>query len=155
MPAALQTAVVGATGYAGFELARLLMRHPRLSSPLLLRRESEDAAKPESLAAALPHVYDGPESKLEPFSWSKLKSAGVSVLFLATPHEVSREMVPEALEHGLRVIDLSGAWRLKMAANRKVYSFADEDSETPASLMQKAVYVLPELRPSQIHHALL
>ncbi len=155
MPAPLQTAVVGATGYAGFELARLLMRHPRLNSPLLLRRESEESAKPETLADVFPHLYDGPESKLEPFSWSKLKSAGVSVLFLATPHEVSREMVPEALEHGLRVIDLSGAWRLKMAANRKVYAFADEDSETAASLMQKAVYGLPELRRSEIQQAVL
>ena len=70
----MQTAVVGATGYAGFELARLLMRHPRLSSPLLLRRESEEPAKPETLADVFPHLYDWPESKLEPFSWSKLKS---------------------------------------------------------------------------------
>ncbi|HZR27500.1 MAG TPA: N-acetyl-gamma-glutamyl-phosphate reductase [Terriglobales bacterium] len=153
MPAPLQTAVVGATGYAGFELARLLTRHPRLSAPLLLRRESEDSSKAETLADVFPHVYGGPESPLEPFSWSKLKNAGVSVLFLATPHEVSREMAPEAIERGLRVIDLSGAWRLKVAANRKVYSFADEDSTVATALMQRAVYGLPELRRAEIQHA--
>lgn len=152
MPAPLQTAVVGATGYAGFELARLLMRHPRLSAPLLMRRESEATSKPGTLAEVFPHVY-GEAASLEPFSWSKLKSAGVSVLFLATPHEASREMVPEAMERGLRVIDLSGAWRLKVAANRKVYAFLDEGSETAAALMQKAVYGLPELRKNEIQHA--
>ena len=51
--------------------------------------------------------------KIEPFSWELLKARGVEVLFLATPHEQSREWAPKALEQGLRVIDLSGAWRLK------------------------------------------
>ena len=41
-----------------------------------------------------------------------VEERGVEILFLATPHEQSREWVPEALEHGMRVIDLSGAWRL-------------------------------------------
>ncbi len=77
------------------------------------------------------------------------------MLFLATPHEVSREMVPDAIDHGMRVIDLSGAWRLKVAANRKVYAFSDEESETAASLMQKAVYGLPELRRAEIQQAVL
>lgn len=155
MPAPLQTAVVGATGYAGFELARLLSRHPRLSTPLLMRRESEECSKPGTLAEVFPHVYGVSDSCLEPFSWSKLKSSGVSVLFLATPHETSREMVPEAIESGLRVIDLSGAWRLKSAANRKVYAFSDEDSATANALTQKAVYGLPELRGAEIQHAVL
>jgi N-acetyl-gamma-glutamyl-phosphate reductase len=154
MHAPLQTAVVGATGYAGFELARLLMQHPRLKTPLLLRREGEES-KPTTLAEVFPHIYGESQGALEPFSWPKLKSAGVNVLFLATPHEVSREMAPEAIDHGMRVIDLSGAWRLKMAANRKVYAFSDEDSETAASLMQKAVYGLPELRHNEIQHAVL
>ena len=155
MSAPLQTAVVGATGYAGFELARLLSRHPRLSAPLLMRREGEESSKPGSLAEVFPHVYGVSDSRLEPFSWSRLKSAGVSVLFLATPHETSREMAPEAIEHGLRVIDLSGAWRLKSSDNRKVYAFADEDSATAIELTQKAVYGLPELRRTEIKDAIL
>ncbi len=44
-----------------------------------------------------------------------MKDAGVDVIFFATPHEFSRELVPEAIEQGFRVIDLSGAWRLKQA----------------------------------------
>ena len=64
--------------------------------------------------------------KLEPFSWELLAERGVDVLFLATPHEQSREWAPEALKRGMRVIDLSGAWRLTDAANRAVYAFEDE-----------------------------
>ena len=68
---------------------------------------------------------------MEPFSWELLKARGVEVLFLATPHEQSSEWVPKALERGLRVIDLSGAWRLKEAANRAVYKFEDEGRSRP------------------------
>ncbi len=57
-----------------------------------------------------------------------MKDAGVDVVFFATPHEFSRELVPEAIAQGFRVIDLSGAWRLKQAENRKVYGF-DEAQE--------------------------
>jgi N-acetyl-gamma-glutamyl-phosphate reductase len=64
--------------------------------------------------------------KQEPFSWELLSERGVEVLFLATPHEQSREWVPEALKRGIRVIDLSGAWRLTDAANRAVYAFEDD-----------------------------
>ena len=53
----------------------------------------------------------------QPFSWELLADRDVETLFLATPHELSREWVPEALKRGMRVIDLSGAWRLKISAN--------------------------------------
>ena len=150
MAAQLKTAVLGATGYAGFELARLLMRHPRLSKPMLFSREDENSAT-RNLAEVFPHVSGNGTSELEPFSWRKLKSAGVDLLFLATPHELSRELVPIALEHGLRVVDLSGAWRLKHSINQQVYGFKDEADA--AAINQSAVYGLPELRASQIKQA--
>jgi N-acetyl-gamma-glutamyl-phosphate reductase len=93
--------------------------------------------------------------KLEPFSWEFLAEQGVDVLFLATPHEQSREWVPEALRRGMRVIDLSGAWRLTNAANRDVYAFADEGSETAAATQAQAVYGMPELYRKQLHGAQL
>jgi N-acetyl-gamma-glutamyl-phosphate reductase len=76
-------------------------------------------------------------------------------LFLATPHEVSRSLVPEALARGLRVIDLSGAWRLKQAQHRAIYDFHDEDAVTAAELTEKAVYGLPELNADRIPDAAL
>jgi N-acetyl-gamma-glutamyl-phosphate reductase len=65
---------------------------------------------------------------VEPFSWELLKERGVDLLFLATPHEQSRSWVPEALAHGLRVVDLSGAWRLREPENRAIYGFHDADA---------------------------
>ena len=74
----------------------------------------------------------------------------METLFLATPHELSREVAPEALSRGLRVIDLSGAWRLTEAANRAIYAFADEGSELAAATQAQAVYGMPELHRRRI-----
>ena len=93
--------------------------------------------------------------KQEPFSWELLTERGVDVLFLATPHEQSREWAPEALKRGMRVIDLSGAWRLTDAANRAVYAFEDEGSELAAATQAQAVYGMPELHRAEIAGAKL
>ncbi len=79
----------------------------------------------------------------------------VNVLFLATPHEQSRAWVPEALDRGLRVIDLSGAWRLNDAANRAVYKFEDEGSVQSLRVQSQSVYGMPELHRDQIRSASL
>lgn len=154
MAAKLKTAVVGATGYTGFELTRLLLRHPRLDTPLLLRRQAE-AEGPSSLAEVFPAIAGNGGYPLQSFSWSILQQQGVSLLFMATPHEVSRALVPEAIARGLRVIDLSGAWRLKQPQHRAVYKFSDDDSHTATEVAEKAVYGLPELHKDQIADAVL
>jgi N-acetyl-gamma-glutamyl-phosphate reductase len=161
-PCALSSvAVLGVSGYAGMELARLLLRHPQLAGkpPVFLGR-AEGA--PEPLATVHPQLMDNNGTglgagglKIEPFSWELLKSRGVSILFLATPHEQSRELVPQALEHGLRVIDLSGAWRLNSAANRAIYQFADEGSAAATAIQTQAIYGMPELHRAQIGDAAL
>jgi len=150
MSTKLKTAVVGATGYAGFELTCLLTRHPHLSKPLLLSRENGTGG-PTNLAEVFPAVSGNGGYPLEPFSWEGLRDAGVDLLFLSTPHEVSRALAPEALAQGLRVIDLSGAWRLKQELHRGVYSFYDDNAE----LADQAVYGLPELNRDQIRNAAL
>lgn len=162
MTKSIQTAVVGVTGYAGAELARLLLRHPRLQGtpPVFAGRvEQKDAARGGvPLAEIHPHLIDSAGSgnlKQEPFSWNLLAERGVEVLFLATPHEQSREWAPEALERGLRVIDLSGAWRLAEAANRAVYAFAEDGTEKAAAVQAQAVYGMPELHRKQIPDARL
>ncbi|WP_446743194.1 N-acetyl-gamma-glutamyl-phosphate reductase [Silvibacterium acidisoli] len=155
MTNSIQTAVLGVSGYAGAELARILLHHPRLKGkpPVFLGRA--DATGEASLTAMHPQLMDNNGSgalKIEPFSWDLLKSRGVDVLFLATPHEQSREMAPEALKHGIRVIDLSGAWRLDHAVNRAVYKFDDENPAT-AAIQEKAVYGSPELHRDEIRDA--
>jgi N-acetyl-gamma-glutamyl-phosphate reductase len=158
----IQTAVVGVTGYAGAELARLLLRHPRLKNtpPVFAGRvDAKDAARGGvPLVQIHPQLGDNSGAKnlkQEPFSWELLAGRGVQVLFLATPHEQSRAWVPEALARGLRVIDLSGAWRLTDAANREVYGFEDEGTEKAVATQAEAVYGLPELHRAQIAGARL
>ena len=147
MTAQLQTAVVGATGYAGFELARLLAKHPRLAKPLLFTRDSGNSA---DLTEFYPHVLGNGQLRVHPFDWQKLNDAKVELLFLATPHETSREWAPQAIQRGLRVIDLSGAWRLKQESHRAVYGFHDRDAVASTKAEAAAVYGLPELRSQQI-----
>jgi N-acetyl-gamma-glutamyl-phosphate reductase len=154
MPAKLKTAVLGATGYSGLELTRLLLRHPQVEKPALLRRQSDTDTSP-NLAEIFPALSGNGSYPLQPLSWPALKQQGVELLFLATPHEASRSLVPEAIAQGLRVIDLSGAWRLKQAQNRAVYGFEDADSVAAAELTEKAVYGLPELSRDQIPSAAL
>jgi N-acetyl-gamma-glutamyl-phosphate reductase len=151
----VQTAVVGVTGYAGAELARLLLHHPRLKGkpPVFAGRvDAADAARGGVPLAEIHPQLAGPAGALkqEPFSWELLKSRGVELLFLATPHEQSREWVPEALDRGLRVIDLSGAWRLTVEANRAVYAFEDDGTDLAAATQAQAVYGMPELHRAQI-----
>jgi len=146
MTAKLKTAVLGATGYSGLELARLLGRHPRTDAPLLLRRSGET----NESAVGLPQIPSNGNGHLQvqSFSWSALEQNGAELLFLATPHAVSRELVPEAITRGLRIVDLSGAWRLKQEQHRAVYGFKDVNAQTAAELTERAVYGLPELKPN-------
>lgn len=158
----VQTAVVGVTGYAGAELARLLLRHPRLKGapPVFAGRvEEKDAARGGvPLVEIHPQLAGGNgigSLKQEAFSWELVASRGVEVLFLATPHEQSREWAPEALARGLRVIDLSGAWRLTEAAHRAVYGFKDEGTAAAVATQAEAVYGMPELHRAAIAGAKL
>jgi N-acetyl-gamma-glutamyl-phosphate reductase len=154
MPQTIQSAVVGATGYAGFELARLLARHPYAKKAVLFTRNGE-AGTTAKLDELYPHVSGNGGYPLEPFRWETLKAKGVDVLFLATPHEVSREWVPEAITQGVHVIDLSGAWRLETPEYRAVYDFKDENPTLADKVMAQAVYGIPELHRNELKEAAL
>jgi N-acetyl-gamma-glutamyl-phosphate reductase len=149
-------AILGVSGYAGAELARLLLHHPRLreNPPLLLGRDPS----PAPLTDLHPQLADNNGSAslmVEPFSWELLKKRGTEILFLATPHEQSREMAPQALAAGLRVIDLSGAWRMEQPAHRAIYNFHDQDEARAAEVQAGSVYGLPELHRERIRKAWL
>ena len=152
MTATVQPAIFGATGYSGFELVRLLARHPGSKKPMLVRRNGESGGYAD-LAEAFPQLAGNGGFPFETLSWQRMRDAGVDVVFFATPHEFSRELAPEAVAEGFRVIDLSGAWRLKNAENRQVYGFADADAY--AGLDDSAVYGLPELHAGEIRNAVL
>jgi N-acetyl-gamma-glutamyl-phosphate reductase len=123
-----------------------------MEKPVLLRRTADNGSASD-LADVFPALSGNGGYPLHPLSWAALKQQGVKLLFLATPHEASRSLVPEAIANGLRVIDLSGAWRLKQEQHRAIYSFQDSDAVKAAALTKKAVYGLPELNGDHIADA--
>lgn len=158
-PASPRVAVAGVSGYAGAELVRLLLHHPRLAiRPTLLGRlGAPDSAPPQRLADLHPQLATAEDlgDEIKPFSWDALSAGNIDLLFLATPHEQSREWVPEALARSIRVVDLSGAWRLQSPGNRAVYNLTDADPAQAAAVQAGAVYGSPELHAEAIRTARL
>src|SRR5262245_14514619 len=104
-------AIVGATGFAGQELVRILARHPRLT--LTVATASQATSAPRRLPA-LTRLWDGEVRPLD----LAVVSAEADAAFLALPEAASAEVAPVLLAAGLRVVDLSGAFRLRDASAR-------------------------------------
>ncbi|HTZ47738.1 MAG TPA: N-acetyl-gamma-glutamyl-phosphate reductase [Verrucomicrobiae bacterium] len=142
-------AVIGVTGYTGFELATLLLRHPAVAQRTFYVRETNGF---QCLSQLFPQLRGRGEAPLRPLSLEAITSSDAGTAFLATPHEVSAEIAPKLLDAGLRVIDLSGAFR-----------FASPDTFTSwyklpaphASRLSEAVYGMPELYADRIPSAKL
>jgi N-acetyl-gamma-glutamyl-phosphate reductase len=154
--------VAGVTGFAGAELVRLLLRHPRLTAaPLLVGRivvSGEETPAPVALTSVHPQLSGigaADSLMIDAFTWQQLVEAGVDLLFMATPHQQSREWAPIALAHGIRVVDLSGAWRLHDAANAAVYKLTDADPALAEAIQHEAVFGAPELHGPAIAKARL
>jgi N-acetyl-gamma-glutamyl-phosphate reductase len=146
----MRVAVVGATGYAGFELAKLLLRHPEISKPTFYLRES---AKPVNcLTEIFPQLRGWGEAPCRPFSVEAIAESGAGLAFLATPHEASMEMAPQLLDAGLRVVDLSGAFRFRDPGTFENWYKLPAPH---AALLAQAVYGLPELYGDAVANAKL
>ncbi len=107
--------IVGARGYAGLELAKLLFKHPGVELT------NAFATKPFRLSD---DVMDKKAEKVNCMTDDQVMSHLTDVVFLATPAEVSLELAPKILAKGKKVIDLSGAFRLKTGDILKWYGFA-------------------------------
>jgi N-acetyl-gamma-glutamyl-phosphate reductase len=133
-----EVGVVGASGYSGIELCRLLAQHPDVTLRFAAseRWEGDTVRSRTGIDGTVGTVrYQAVERTLE-------SAESCAVVLLATPTEVSLRLVPELLEGGVRVVDLSGAFRLKDAsAYPPAYGF-----QHPApALLAEAGYGLPEL----------
>src|SRR5438552_391136 len=106
-----RVAIAGATGYAGQELVRWLAGHP--AARVTAAMSSAPDGPPRSLPA-LRRIWDG---VVEPFSLDRL-AEHADVVFLALPEEAAATAAPVLVERGVRVIDLSGAFRLHDSASR-------------------------------------
>lgn len=123
---ALSVGIVGYRGYSGAELVRILAKHPEVRPVLLDHRE--DVPK----HTGHPHLRCSPEA---------VRAESVALVFLATPAEVSMELAPAMLNAGARVVDLSGAFRLRTPEN---YTRWYKEQHTEPELLAEAAYGLPE-----------
>ena len=135
--------IVGFRGYSGAELIRILDRH-LYTEPVLLEHRSDSGDDPAPRGAKKPRKL--------PSSADSVKAAGLAVVFLATPPEVSMELTPALLDAGAKVVDLSGAFRLRTPENYKKWYKAEH---TAPSLLAEASYGLPEFFSEQIKPARL
>lgn len=117
----LRAGIVGFRGYSGQELLQILRRH-RFVEGVALEHRSDSA-------------------RAQPLSAETVKQQGLDVVLLATPPEASMELTPEFLSAGAKVVDLSGAFRLRTVEN---YSRWYKESHTAAALLAEAAYGLPE-----------
>src|SRR5512143_3261439 len=99
-------AIVGASGYSGLELTRYAARHPRLRLASLY----SDRWAQEAAGDRLP--LPAPAAGLRYLALADAPALDAAIAFLATPAEVSHELAPKLLSRGVRVVDLSGAFRL-------------------------------------------
>ena len=128
----LPAGIVGYRGYSGAELVKILSRHGGVEPVLLEHREDGGTGSP------LRHPA-GPRRL--PCNAEAVRSEGLALIFLATPPEVSMELAPAMLAAGARVVDLSGAFRLRTPEN---YTAWYKEPHTQPELLAEAVYGLPE-----------
>ncbi|HOX55310.1 MAG TPA: N-acetyl-gamma-glutamyl-phosphate reductase [Candidatus Paceibacterota bacterium] len=147
---AKQVAIVGASGYSGEELVRLLLSHPHAELAAVTSRQYAG----QTLAQIFPRFAHHPRARTLRFSEPKaeLLAKQAQVVFLALPHGVAAEFAVPLLQLGCQVIDLSADFRVRDAAVYK--DFYAHDHPAPALLTQ-AVYGLPEVYRDQIRKASL
>jgi N-acetyl-gamma-glutamyl-phosphate reductase len=146
----IKTAIVGASGYSGMELLRLLLGHPGVELVAVTSRQEAGRALAEvfprfrgAAAAELAFIEPDPD---------QIAATGAQAAFLALPHGVAAEIARALLQRGLRVIDLSADFRLRDPA---VYQEFYGHPHPAADLLEAAVYGLPEVRAAEIRAARL
>jgi len=139
----LRAGIVGFRGYSGAELLAILERHPHAAPVLLEHREEASIAPKHRRRNHTPQFPCTPDA---------VRAAQIQVVFLATPAEASMELTPWLLEAGIRVIDLSGAFRLRTPERYKTWYKADH---TQPALLAEAAYGLPEFCRDRIPNARL
>nr|WP_150959399.1 N-acetyl-gamma-glutamyl-phosphate reductase [Aneurinibacillus sp. XH2] len=145
MNSSIRAAIIGSTGYGGVELIRFLLRHPNVEITSVI--SSSSAGKP--LSDGFPHLREIIVDHLDAVDIPLIKQKA-DVVFAATPHGVSAELVPQLLDAGLKVIDLSGDFRLKSPA---VYEKYYKRKAADEIYLAKAVYGLAEVFGEQCRDA--
>jgi N-acetyl-gamma-glutamyl-phosphate reductase len=134
----LRVGVIGASGYTGVELLRLIAAHPDLALAIATA-DSRAGALAADVAPSLSLAF--PDVALEPLDVDRIVAAELDVVFLCLPHRAALEVVPRLVDAAGCVVDLSAAFRLRDAsAYPRWYGFQHDQPE----LLRRAVYGLPE-----------
>ena len=144
----LKVAVVGASGYTGAELARLLANHPR--AELTIATASGERAG-QKLSALFPSLTGVCDVVCEEYSAEKI-AAECDFAFIALGHGKALEIAPELVQRGVKVCDLGADYRLRDTAEYKQWYKLDH---TAADLLAQAIYGLPEYQREKIKTAQL
>ncbi len=147
----LKTAIVGASGYTGAELALMVTKHPQLTlSGLYVSANSLDAGK--SIAELHGKLNGLVDMAVEPLTSPQEVAQHCDVVFLATAHEVSHDLAPIFLAHNCVVFDLSGAYRVQQDGfYPQYYGFEHVQTE----YLAQAAYGLAEWNLNEIAQASL
>ncbi|MFD0696265.1 N-acetyl-gamma-glutamyl-phosphate reductase [Paenibacillus sp. GCM10027628] len=145
MSNAVRAAIIGATGYGGAELIRLLQAHPLVQITSVI--STSNAGAP--LADHFPHLQEIVVDILDELN-VELIAGKADVVFLATPAGVSAELSPKLLEAGLKVVDISGDLRLKSRAD---YEKWYKRTAAPEAALERAVYGLSEVFGDEVKGA--
>lgn len=140
----LNVAIIGASGYTGGELLRLLKQHPDVE----IAAATSERSVERTVSDVFPNLR-GFDLKFEPLKIKKLSNKA-ELFFLCLPHKTSQQAVADLFKAGKRVIDLSADYRLKDA---EVYAKWYKTPHAFLNLLKKAVYGLPELYREKIKQA--
>ena len=148
-----RVAIIGASGYSGAEIAALLLKHPLVELNTLMTANAErHSGTPRHFSQELPSFLGRCDLDIEPLNIESLNQREIAIVFVATPNETSHELVPDLLAHSLKVIDLSGSFRLKEnTLYPKWYGFEHRFPD----LLEAAVYGLTEIHRDAIRKAQL
>ncbi|MCJ8006397.1 N-acetyl-gamma-glutamyl-phosphate reductase [Lederbergia wuyishanensis] len=138
----MRVGIVGATGYGGAELLRILHTHPYFEITALYTSSQQG----RNIHEHYPHLTGIIPLTLEEINPIKM-AKDTDVVFLAVPTGVASQLAPELLSAGCMVIDLTGDFRLK---NTEDYEFWYKREAAPKEWIQKAVYSIPELNNASI-----
>lgn len=143
--AEMNIAIIGATGYSGVELIRFIQNHPYVNLKAIISTSQSG----KELAEIYPHLATIIHHQLEPMDVEAIAKEA-DFVFFATPSGVSKETLPLFLEHGVRCIDVSGDFRLKVPEEYETWY---KKSPAEEKYLEQAVYGLSEFFPEQIKEA--
>ncbi|MFN7251772.1 MAG: N-acetyl-gamma-glutamyl-phosphate reductase [Anaerobacillus sp.] len=143
----MKVAIIGATGYGGVELVRILHQH-KFINKYSLHSSSQAGVQ---ITESYPHLSNISKQKLETIEIEKI-SKEAEIVFMATPSGISSQLTPAFIENGVKVIDLSGDFRF---SDPVMYETWYKKTTAPRELLEKAVYGLTELNRKKIKTASL